>query len=352
MRFKLILPLVSIAAFSFAVRHVIIAGQEPPKQLPTSEPSRAPFRGALAGAAVVEPMSENIAIGAHLPGVVAEVMVKVGDTVQAGQPLFRIDDRHLQSELKVRQAMLLSAKASLSRMRSLPRPEEVPITAARVREVRASLDDAREQFERAERGFRTGAVAEDEYSRRKNAVSMASAQVQKAEGELALLKEGAWKSDIDVAEAQIALASAQVQQTMTEIERLVVVASVAGKVLQKNIRPGEYVAIPSAQPLIVLGDVSRMHVRMDIDENDIGRFSESLAGRAFTRGVNKRELTLKYVRVEPYVVPKKALTGGGTERVDTRVLQVIYAVETADKDLFVGQQLDVYLDSANSQSKQ
>ena len=54
------------------------------------------------------------------------------------------------------------------------------------------------------------------------------------------------------------------------------------------------------------------------------------------------------MRIEPYVVPKKSLTGDNTERVDTRVLQVIYAIDTTGKRLFVGQQLDVFIDASHA----
>lgn len=345
MLFKILLPLAALASFAFAVRHVVATGEEPPKQQPHVEPSRTPYKGALAGAGVVEPRSENIAVGSHLPGVVVEVLVNVGDVVKAGQPLFRLDDRHLQAEKKVREAMLGSAQATLAKQKAMPRPEEIPIAEAKVREMRTLVQDAREQFARSERGARTGAVTDDENTKRKNGVATAEAQLAKAEAELALLKEGAWKPDLAVAQAQIDLAEAQLKQTVTELERLTVRASVTGKVLQKNLRPGEYIGVPANQALLVLGDVSTLHVRMDVDENDIGRFQPDLRGKAFTRGANKRQFELAFVRVEPSVVPKKSLTGAGTERVDTRVLQVIYAIKNPDDKLFVGQQMDVYLEA-------
>jgi len=162
---------------------------------------------------------------------------------------------------------------------------------------------------------------------------------------LKLLRKGAWKPDLLVAEAQVKQAAAQVKQTVTELSRLEVTSPVAGRVLQKNVRPGEYVGIPPGQALMVVGDIRTLHVRMDVDENDISRFNKNSPGKAITRGANKREVSLKFVRVEPYVVPKKTLTGAGTERVDTRVLHVIYAIETRDPNLYVGQQVDVYLDA-------
>ena len=62
------------------------------------------------------------------------------------------------------------------------------------------------------------------------------------------------------------------------------------------------------------------------------------------RGSPETAYPLEFVRVEPYVIPKKSLTGDNTERVDTRVLQVIYALDAADKPIYVGQQLDVFID--------
>src|SRR5262249_4738682 len=141
------------------------------------------------------------------------------------------------------------------------------------------------------------------------------------------------------------------KQTRTELDRLVVRALVPGEVLQVNVRPGEFVGAPPGQALIVLGDVSQKHVRVDIDENDVPRFRREAPAVARLRGDPRRAFRLRFVRVEPYVVPKKSLTGDSTERVDTRVLQVIYAIEPpADGsyrlgDVYVGQQMDVFVEA-------
>ena len=99
------------------------------------------------------------------------------------------------------------------------------------------------------------------------------------------------------------------------------------------------------------GDSDKLHVRVDIDEYDIPRFVPNAPARATLKGQPTDFYPLKFVRIEPYVVPKKSLTGDNTERVDTRVLQVIYAIDSAGKRLFVGQQLDVFID-AGSPSEQ
>jgi len=73
-----------------------------------------------------------------------------------------------------------------------------------------------------------------------------------------------------------------------------------------------------------------------------------MKGRGFVRGDAGQPLTLKFVRIEPYAAPKKSLTGAGNERIDTRVLQVIYAIEASPRAVYVGQQIDVFLDGQGS----
>src|SRR5262245_57171329 len=123
---KYVLPLISAGCFAFAVYHVVGAQQAKPREEPLLPPARTPFGQTIAGTGIVEARGENIAVGAHLPGVVAEVFAGKGEKVSAGAPLFRLDDRHLQAELKLRQANLAVMEAQLARLEAMPRPEELP----------------------------------------------------------------------------------------------------------------------------------------------------------------------------------------------------------------------------------
>ena len=143
-----------------------------------------------------------------------------------------------------------------------------------------------------------------------------------------LLKAGSWEPEKRVAQSAVEREKAQVQQAQTELDRLTVRALVDGEVLQVNVRPGEFVGAPPGQALIVLGNTTQLHVRVDIDEYDIPRFVPDAPAKATLKGQSKDFFPLRFVRIEPYVIPKKSLTGDNTERVDTRVLQVIYAVES------------------------
>jgi HlyD family secretion protein len=348
---KILLPVVALAMLGFAVFHVVKAQQQPPKATPPIEPSRTPYHGTIAGGGVVEARSENIAIGSHLSGVIAEVFVKVNQAVYGpssmspGTPLFRLDDRQLQAELHVRQANLSAARVNLAKLENMPRREEIPPLEARVRESDALLNDAKDQYVRAQQLQKTRAMGEEDVIHRRNSVAVAEAQLAKAVADLNLLNKGAWSRDKEIAEASVAQAAALVRQTQVELERLTVYAPIDGVVLQRNVRPGEYVGVPPSQALLVIGDLSKLYVRIDVDESDLPRFRPGLKGRASPRGSPGADIPLTFVRVEPFVVPKKSLTGAGTERVDTRVLQVIYAADAATSNLYVGQQLDVYLDA-------
>jgi multidrug resistance efflux pump len=342
---KYLLPAASLGMLLFAVLHVVRGQQTRPKLEPLSPPARVPFDRAVAATGLVEAETENISVGSYLPGVVVEVFVKVGNEVEKGAPLFRLDDRALRAELAARKAALDAARAQLARLEAMPRPEEVPPSKAKVAEARANLLDWEDQRRRAEALLATRAVPDEEWSRKRQGTEMAREQLARAEAELALLEAGAWQADKRVSEATVKQMEAQLTQTEVELDRLVVKALVPGEVLQVNVRPGEFVGAPPDKALIVLGNVRQMHVRVDVDEHDIPRFRRDAPAVASPRGDPECRLPLRFVRLEPYVIPKKSLTGDNTERVDTRVLQVIYALgQRGEKRVFVGQQLDVFLD--------
>jgi multidrug efflux pump subunit AcrA (membrane-fusion protein) len=350
------LPAVAMVALTFAAVQMVKAQQKAPPAAPPVEPATSPYQAVVAGAGLVEPETENIAVGTQVPGVVERVLVKVGDTVRPGDPLFRLDDRQLKAELGVRQAAVDSAAAAYEKVIKMPRPLEVPPAEARVAEARAGLKNAKTTYDRLLKLGKTNAVSDDELTRQLWSVEVAQAQLAKAEADLALLNEGAWGPDKLVSAAAVKQAEAMLAQTKTELDRLVTRAprlkwseSPADadksefKVLQVNVRPGEFVGNVPGIALIVLGCVGRLHVRVDIDENDIAKFRPNLPGVAKPRGNPKQTFPLTFVRVEPYVIPKRSLTGGNTERVDTRVLQVIYALDAKGEQLYVGQQMDVFL---------
>ena len=346
---KFLLPAVALSMAVFGLVHSIRSEKvfAIPRTAPPQAPSRSPFNRTIAAYGLVEAKTENIAIGATLPGVVWEVFAtdeKTGALVRAGDPLFRVDDRHLRAQRELQAASLRVAEAELARLVALPRAEELPPSAAKVKAADANVRMWQDQAERSERLITARVVSEEQHVERKLKREVAEQELERARAEDELLRAGAWTQDIDVARAQVELAKSQLAQIETEIERTVVRAPVDGTLLQVNVRPGEYVGTSPGQNLVLLGDSRELHVRVEIDENDIPRFRPGLDAKAFVRGDGDTEVPLKFVRVEPFVQPKRWLTSDNTERVDTRVLQVIYAVQPCEATLYVGQTLDIYIE--------
>ena len=347
---KFFLPLLAVAFLAFAILHVVQASQTSADPPPPAEPPRTPFGHTVAGAGLVEAETENISVGSALAGVVLEVYVpveKVGQRVKAGDLLFRVDDRHLKAQLAYQEATVAAARAQLAKLSKIAsvnfQKAELPPSAAKVRTAQANVRLQQDLAERARRLQPTGGMAVEEATQRLLSLEVARLQLAQADADYALLKAGAWKPDLDIARAALAQAEAQVGQTRTELDRALVRAPVDGEVLKVYVHPGEYVGAQPGQALVVLGHLGRLHVRVDISEHDIDRFQLRAPARAITRGQARQEYPLRFVRVEPYVVPKKSLTGDNTERVDTRVLQVIYALVSTDRRVYVGQQLDVFV---------
>lgn len=340
-------PLIAVIALLFAVTAVIAMRPVQHKEPPPFPPPAKQLDSAVGAVGLVEANTENIAISTAVSGLVTAVYAGAGDEVRAGQPLFSLDDRELRAELQVRRSELNLAQSQLEKLQRLPRPEDIPPAEARVQEAQANFRDAKIQLELIESVSDRRAIREEDLQRRRQAAKAAEAKLEEAKAELSLLNAGAWQRDLEIARAQVVLAESRVRRVVTNIDRLTMRAPVDGIVLQSNVRLGQFAQTGSlTTPLMILGSVSPLHVRVDVDEHDAWRVRKGAPAVASPRGNGSLRIPLQFVRFEPYVIPKKSLTGDSTERVDTRVLQVIYRIAAETSSLFVGQQLDVFLDGA------
>ena len=212
--------------------------------------------------------------------------------MKQGQPLFTLDDRDLRAQLAVNQANESIADAELWRL------------VDQLKRLQSVKDER--------------AVSQDEVRTKDH--------------------------DVRVAIAHLQAAQAQVAQNKVQLERLTIRAPRDGSILQVNVRPGEYASLTPKSAAMVLGDVEHLQVRADVDEQNAPRLQPGQTATAYIKGDTTQPIELHFVRIEPYVVPKTSLTGSSTERVDTRVLQVIYSFERpADRPVYVGQQVDLFV---------
>jgi HlyD family secretion protein len=339
-----ILPGLAILSLGFAISWTYAARPTHTATLPPTPPPETSSAKSVAGVGLVEPESENVELSCSASGMVTGLYVKAGDRVRKGERLFSVDDRELTADLGVKKAALAAAQAHFHKLEQAPRAEEIPPAEAKVAEAKALLADAAVQVRLIESVTDRRAVKAEDVERRRLNYQAAQARLEQSEKDLALLKAGTWGPDLDIARADVAQAAAAVRQDEINIARLTVEAPVEGAILQNKVRLGQYAqCAPLTEPLMIFGGGRNLHLRTDIDENDAWRVRDGAPAVAHLRGNSKVTYELAFVRFEPYVVPKKSLTGDATERVDTRVLQVIYRFKDARAAVYDGQQMDVYI---------
>ena len=122
-----------------------------------------------------------------------------------------------------------------------------------------------------------------------------------------------------------------------------------GVVLQNHVRLGQFAQCGNlSDPLMLFGGGTEIHLRADVSEADAWRVRAGSHAIASIRGNSSMRFPVSFVRFEPYVIPKMSLTGDPSERVDTRVLEVIFRFDKSTGALYNGQQMDVYIDGQTS----
>jgi len=295
----------AVAGVLFTVVTVWGARQRQVPPPPLVAPPHNPYEGTVAAAGIIEAGNENVRIAPPLAGLVTKVHVVVGDHVKAGAPLFQLDDRELLAQLETREA-------------------GIPPEQARIAEQRVHVKDIEEQYGRLQAVHDRRAVSEDDLKRTWYAMEMA-------------------KQTLVRTEAELKHAIAQREETRALLDRLTVRAPRDGTVLQVDVRAGEYARLDAADPLMLLGATREMQVRADVDEVNAPLVTRGSPAVAYLKGSTNLSIPLKFTRIEPFVLPKKSLTGDNTERVDTRVLQVIYRFDPPTFPVYVGQQVDVFI---------
>ncbi|MFZ4084362.1 MAG: efflux RND transporter periplasmic adaptor subunit [Vampirovibrionia bacterium] len=261
---------------------------------PVTAAANKPFTSSISGTGIIESVGKNIDIAPYYAGRVAEVFVKEGDSVNINSPLFKLND------LETR-AGLASIKAELDAQNAV-------------------LKNIKQQYSRLENLENKSAVSEQDISSKALELEKANADFRKLE--------------------------ARIREQEILLEHSIIKSTVAGKVLQVNIRAGEYI-IPSSNPApIVLAEDKQYQVRVDIDEINASHIRPNQKAYAFLKGDTSKKFPLEFVRIEPYMVPKKDLTGNTAERHDIRVLQIIYYCKKPEFPIYIGQQLEIYLEKS------
>jgi multidrug resistance efflux pump len=269
--------------------------------------------------------------------VVDVVHVKVGDAVKKDQPLMKLRTREMEAERTVAVAAVAEAEAQTQ-----VAEQQVKVAEAQVQIAEAELAQSRRLLAFATQLKDSRVISGEERTQRAMTVATHEARLLCAKANVASAM-----SSVGSAKAVMRSAQANVAVIDVNLDRSVIKAPIDATVLQVRIRAGEHVPATQDKAWLTIGQTQPLHVRADVDEHEAWRVKPGAKAEAHVRGNPSLKAGLTFVRFEPLVIPKQSLTGSATERVDTRVLQVIYRIDDAPSiPLFVGQQMDVFIDSS------
>ncbi len=358
MRNRVLFTLAVLGLLAGLVSAYIYSIQKKPLP-PVFNPASNPYAKGIYSEGIIESYQtsgENINIYPEVPGTVTRILVSEGQTVRKGTPLLMIDDSVQRATAEQQKSQSEAARSLLEELKSQPREENLEIAKAQVALAEANLKTAGDQFEKLKEAYESNprAVSRNDLDTSADAVKAAKANLEVARKQFKLVKAGAWVYDIRNQEHQYNALMKAYMASNALLDKYVIKAPVDGAVLSINTAVGSYISAQGAygtytqifNPVLVMGSSENyIGVRCYIDEILIQRLPQAsrMNAQMSIRGTDIR-IPLEFVRVQPYVSPKIELSNQRAERVDVRVLPVLFRFERPKNiNLYPGQLVDVYI---------
>jgi HlyD family secretion protein len=349
----------SLAGILAGIATAIFFSIKTPALPPAFSPASNPYGSGIYAEGIVESTQssgENINMYPEVAGTVKEILVSEGQQVRAGQALLRLDDSIQRATAEQQGSQASAARALLNELRAEPRKETLDVAAAQVVSAEAALKTAQDtmQKEQAAYGMDPRSVSKDALDSAANAAAAAKANLDVAKKQYDLTKAGAWIYDIQNQERQAVALEQAHGASSALLAKYTLRAPRDGVVLSINTVAGNYASpqgsydayTQGAVPVIALGSPSdTLNVRCYVDEILVPRLPQgsTMKAQMSIRGSGVR-IPLQFVRLQPYVSPKIELSDQRQERVDVRVLPVIFKVaKPANVNLYPGELVDVYI---------
>lgn len=354
-----ILFFVSGAGLVLALVSAYIFARQPKPQPPLFNPAANPYANGIYCEGLIEsdqPQGENINIYPEVTGPITQVMAGEGRKVRRGEPLLTIDDSVQRAIAGQQRSQADAARAMFAELKAQPRPETLAVALAQVQNAQATLKNAADALTKQQRSYdlEPRSVSLDALDNARNAEKVAATNLEVVQRQYELTRAGAWIYDIQNQQRQYTALSKAYAASAALLAKYTIRAPADGVVLAVQTGVGSYVSPQGAydsytqgyDPLIVMAtSQSHLAVRAYIDEILIHRLPDTgrIKAEMFIRGTDTH-VPLTFARIQPYVTPKIELSDERQERVDVRVLPVIFRFENSSGlNLYPGQLVDVYV---------
>jgi HlyD family secretion protein len=308
---------------------------------PAASPSEATSMVVAPGR--VEPISEEVEIGTELPGRIEAVLVQEGDSIQRDQILAVLQSREYAARLMAAKARLSQAQAERQRLINGARQEERREVWAAVQQAEAMLLNAQVEAQRRQMLLRRGYIAREEVDRMQRDLRVARARFQEAQERYAFVTAAAREDERARAQAAVMLAQAQVREAQARLDKTFVRSPLNGTVLRRHVHPGEVVSPEGPQTILfIVADTTKLRVRADIDEADIGKLHMGLEAYVTADAYGDTKFWGRVVQIGQVLGKKNLYTDAPTERVDTKILETLIELDRG-QPLVPGLRVDVFI---------
>ncbi len=351
------LAIIGILAAGVAAHLFSVVQATPP---PLFSPPTDPYTSGIYAEGIVESSQasgENINVYPNVvSGAVTRILVAEGQKVQKGTPLLQVDDSVQRATSEQLRSQAQAANTLLQELKAEPRSETLDVAKAQVAAAQASLKTAQDQMDKQQAAYQLDpkSVSKDALDSAINAAAAAKASLEVAQKQYDLTKAGAWIYDIRNQERQYGALERSYQASSAMLAWYTLRAPKGGIVMAINAAVGSYVSpqgvydayTQGSDPVVVMGTPNgSLAVRCYVDEILVPRLprASKMKAQMSIRGTNVK-VPLEFVRIQPYVTPKIELSDQRPERVDVRVLPVIFRFEKPKNvNLYPGELVDVYI---------
>lgn len=314
--------------------------QAAPTPAPTAQ--RSPY---ISAAGRVEPAGEEIKVGSEMDGKLASVVVDEGDAIRRGQVLAVLTNGDYQARVALAKATVDQRRAALERLRNGAREEEKLEAEAQLREATAQMQTALSERDRRQTLLDRGAISRSEYDLTARDYETARARVDAARERLKLVRRQTRIEDLHRAEAELAEAEANVQEAQALLEKTYVRSPIDGRVLRRYRKAGESVSGKGDTPIVSIGNLERLRVRVDVDEVDVARLRLGQSAWVTADAYHGHKFTGHVVKIGQALGRKNVRTDEPNERVDTKILETLVELDPGQQ-LPIGLRVDAFLEAA------
>lgn len=349
---------VAAAGFVVALGSAWLLGEHHPAQKPLFAPAINPYSDGIYATGMVESMQSqgiDLALNPEVSGKVTQVLAHEGDSLRAGQPILQLDDSVQRATTDQLDAAARSATGQVAELRAQPRPETLAIAQAQADNAAAALKNAADARAKQEHAFALDprSISRDALDTARNGEAIAATAYRVARRNADLVQAGAWHYDIENQQAQALASRSAARAAHATLEKFTLRAPHDGVVLALTATVGSTVApggvydprTQATMPVVTYGTPQRrLQVRAYVDEILVPRLPIERMQAVMTLRGSPVRIPLRFEHIQPYVSPKISLSDQRQERVDLRVLPVVFSFDRPGQmAIYPGQMVDIYI---------